>query len=49
VICNVREIYVAKDREMDKICSTDGKIMHAYKMVNFMGGAMYKAEIWLVH
>jgi len=40
VICNVGEIYVAKNREMDKICSTDRKIIHAYKMVNLMGGAM---------
>jgi hypothetical protein len=49
VICNVTEIYIAKNREMDKICSTDGRIIHAYKMVNLMGGATYKAEIWLVH
>jgi hypothetical protein len=49
VICNVREIYIAKDREKDTICSTDGKIIYAYKMVNLMGEATQKAEIWLVH
>jgi hypothetical protein len=49
VIRNVKEIYTAKDMEMDNICSTYGITIHAYKMENLMGGAMQKTEIWLVH